>query len=113
MKPVCFFIITLLLGPLLFSQSNNNGWTYLFNGKDLTGWDTYLRAKHISGYGINRSFPGVAVEPPIGLNNDPLKVFAVKDGEVQISGQIYGGFHSKKEYSNYHISFQTKWGEKK
>ena len=118
MKPACFqtfvcLVILLLIHPVSFSQTDNYGWTYLFNGKDLKGWDTYLRAKHLSGYGINRAFPGVAVEPPIGLNNDPLKVFTVEDGAVHVSGQVYGGFHSKKEYSNYHISFQTKWGEKK
>ena len=88
----------------------NQGWKSLFNGKDLSGWDTYLRATNLSGYGVDSSLPYMA---PIGLNNDPLKVFTVKDGVVHVSGQIWGAFTSKAEYSNFHIRFQTKWGKRK
>ena len=53
----------------------------------------------------------------MGLNNDPLEVFSVKkiDGEdvLAITGEIYGGLTTLKEYENYHLSLQFKWGEKK
>src|ERR1700720_4438716 len=50
------------------------GWTSLFNGKDLTGWDTYLGPESDSnGKRIS--------DQPIGLNKDPRHVFSVvKDG---------------------------------
>ncbi|MEI9919867.1 MAG: DUF1080 domain-containing protein [Bacteroidota bacterium] len=71
--------------------------TNLFNGKDLTGWDTYL--------------------PKTGLNNDPDKVFSVVtiDGTpaIKISGQHFGGIATVGEYSNYHLSVEFKWGEAK
>ena len=51
------------------------GWTSLFNGKDLRGWDSYLKE-------------------PIGLNRDPHHVFTVvKDGNenvIRISGEDVG-----------------------
>ncbi len=86
------------------------GWVKLFNGKDLEGWDTYLRSVDMSGYEIDPTYP---YQPPIGLNNDPLDVFTVQDGVIRISGEVWGAITSKEEYSNYHLRFETKWGEKK
>ena len=111
-KSVCVVVI-MLASTVTLAQADKQGWQSLFNGKDLAGWDTYLRAKHLSGYGTSRVNPDIPVAPPIGLNNDPLKVFTVKDGAIHVSGEIWGGIHSKKEYGNYHIRFQSKWGEKK
>jgi hypothetical protein len=69
----------------------------LFNGKDLTGWDTYLKRT--------------------GLNNDPDKVFSVAevDGKpaIKISGEYFGGISTVEQFSNYHLTVQFKWGEKK
>lgn len=105
----CFFILLIIVISAI-GQNKKSEWQPLFNGKDLTGWDTYLRAPNLSGYGIDSSLPYM---PPIGLNNDPLKVFTVTDGAVRVSGEIWGAITSKDEYSNYHIRFQTKWGELK
>jgi hypothetical protein len=56
-------------------------------------------------------------EKPLGLNNDPLKVFSMEEenGEsiLHVSGQILGGLTSKREYQNYHLKFKFKWGESK
>lgn len=64
----------------------------LFNGKDLTNFYTYLRE--------------------LGKNKDPENVFTVKDGMIRVSGQIFGGFITEKEYENYHLVVEFKWGEK-
>ncbi len=93
-----------------FAQKNPEKWQSLFNGKDFTGWDTYLRATNMSGYTLDSN---ITYLPPIGLNNDPLKVFTVQDGAIRVSGEIWGAITSKAEYSNYHIRFQTKWGDRK
>lgn len=95
---------------LLHSNVHAQRWTPLFNGKDLTGWDTYLRATNLVGYVDDPSIP---YEAPIGLNNDPLRVFTVSDGVIRISGEVWGAITTWKPYSNYHLRFESKWGEKK
>lgn len=54
---------------------------------------------------------------PMGLNADIKNVFQMieLDGEpvLHISGEIYGGLTTLKEYENYHLSVQMKWGDKK
>lgn len=54
---------------------------------------------------------------PIGLNKDPLNVFSVQMAGQQpvlkITGEIYAGLSTRKEYENYHLSLMFKWGEKK
>lgn len=92
------------------AQNKKPQWESLFNGKDLNNWDTYLRAPNLVGYSDDPSIPYMA---PIGLNKDPLHVFTVKDSILQISGEIWGAITTKEEFSNYHLRFVTKWGEKK
>jgi len=95
---VLFFFI--LLSDATFAQESD--WRAIFNGKDLKDWDTYLRTA-----------PGSADTTPIGLNKDPHQVFSVVDGMMRISGQDWGGIAYKESFSNYHLRFQIKWGEKK
>jgi len=64
----------------------------LFNGKDLKGFDTFLE-KH-------------------GSNSDPDKVFQVENGVLHISGAEMGGMVTQKEYENYYLRAEFKWGEK-
>ncbi|HZT28999.1 MAG TPA: DUF1080 domain-containing protein [Bryobacteraceae bacterium] len=64
----------------------------LFNGKNLDGFYTYLQ-KH-------------------GKNNDPDHVFQVENGMVHVLGKEYGYFITEKEYSNYYLHVEFKWGEK-
>ena len=63
----------------------------LFNGKDLTNFYTFLK--------------------DTGKNNDPEKVFTVQDGVIRVSGKIFGYFITEKEYENYHLVTEFKWGE--
>jgi hypothetical protein len=54
---------------------------------------------------------------PIGLG-DPMGIFKVTEDEngeliLNISGEVYAGLTSKKDYANYHLTFLFKWGEKK
>lgn len=103
-------LFLLMLCAILFgftSAVRKDHWKQLFNGKDLTGWDTYIgpdlddNGKPITG-------------TPIGLNNDPRHVFTiVKDnGEniIRISGENWGAISTKEEYENYHLQLQFKWG---
>ena len=116
MKKLLFISISLLC--LACSSHTDVNWTPLFNGNDLSGWDTWLAKPH-SSYdvpNIPRDSSGNYLEA-IGLNNDPLKVFTVseQDGQavIRISGQGWGAITTKNEYQNYHLSLEYKWGEKK
>ncbi|HTE28596.1 3-keto-disaccharide hydrolase [Flavitalea sp.] len=88
-----------------FHQKND--WTKLFNGKDLSGWDTYL-APPRDDAGKKMS------DIPVGLNNDPNHVFSiVNEGAekvIRISGQEWGGISTVKEYDNFHLQLMFKWG---
>jgi|YNPMSStandDraft_1061717.scaffolds.fasta_scaffold30752_1 hypothetical protein len=63
----------------------------LFNGKDLTGWYTWLKE---SG------------------REDPKKVFSVVDGMIRISGEGAGYLATEKPYKDYHLSLEYRWGTK-
>ncbi|HEY8929285.1 MAG TPA: DUF1080 domain-containing protein [Mucilaginibacter sp.] len=84
------------------------GWTPLFNGKDLTGWDTYL------GPDLDDNGKPVT-DKPLGLNNDPRKVFTIvnENGEniIRVSGENWGAIITKAEYQDYHLQLQFKWGK--
>ncbi|WP_147372202.1 family 16 glycoside hydrolase [Mariniphaga sediminis] len=66
--------------------------TPLFNGKDLSGWYTYLEGR--------------------GRDSDPKGVFTVSDGIIRISGEEWGSLTTGKEYANYHLTLEFKWGDK-
>jgi len=77
-------------------------WSSLFNGRDLSGWETYL--------GTPRG-----EKEPLGVGRDPKQVFkvVVMDGEpaIRISGEVLGGLVTKKEFSDYWLQLEFKWGE--
>lgn len=79
-------------------------WKSLFNGKDFTGWETWLGK------------PAGSKEV-VGLNKDPKGVYSVVtvDGKpaIRISGEIWGAITTKEEFENYHLRFEFKWGEKR
>jgi hypothetical protein len=109
MKP-SKFILPLLLCATAFGFTTiapKDHWKQLFNGKDLTGWDIYI------GPDLDNAGKPITGQP-IGLNNDPRHVFTiVKDGDenvIRISGENWGAISTKKEYENYHLQLQFKWG---
>lgn len=61
-----------------------------FNGQDLSGFYTFLKER--------------------GMDSDPEGVFTVKDGVIHVSGKEYGYFATVREYENYHVSVEYKWG---
>lgn len=63
----------------------------LFNGRDLTGFDTFLKGE--------------------GLNHDPNHVFRVEDGMVHVSGKEFGYIITKREFHNYYLRAEFKWGQ--
>ena len=90
--------------PLVHAGDKVEKWNALFNGKDLSGWDTWL----------GKPFKGDKV---VGLNIDPDKVYSVVDVDgkpaIRISGQVWGAITTRDEYADYHLKLEFKWGEKR
>ena len=61
----------------------------LFNGKDFSGWYTFLKER--------------------GRNNDPKGVFSVRDGVIHVTGEEFGALVSEEEYSDYHLSLEYRF----
>ncbi|MDB5158436.1 MAG: hypothetical protein JWR50_3143 [Mucilaginibacter sp.] len=118
LKQILFFSTFLLFGTTAFTQELTHKWTSLLT-KDGRNFDVFIGIPHTSLTslpGWNKG-DGMNGGTPLGLNNDPLHVFTIKmvDGQpvLHISGEIFGGYSTKKEYSNYHLKVEFKWGEKK
>ena len=91
MRFAAAFVLLLSATTLASAQEAGSAkFTKLFNGQDLGGFDIKIRDRD--------------------LNQDPNKVFQVKDGVIRASGKEYGYFITKKEYENYHLKLEFKWG---
>ena len=60
--------------------------------KNLKGWYTYIKGR--------------------GRSSDPQKVFTVSDGMIRVSGEEWGCITTNKEYENYTLTVEFKWGTK-
>jgi len=98
-------LFIVLLGDSVFCQKNS--WQYLFNGKDLAGWNIYL------GPPLDDSGKKLS-DSALGLNNDPNHVFTVINlkGEklIRVSGENWGCISTTREYENFHLQLMFKWG---
>jgi hypothetical protein len=106
LSPPLLILIPLVLSIRLVAQ--NNPMVALFNGKDLTGWNSYI-GPPLDDAGKKLS------DKAVGLNNDPNHVFAIvkQDGEkvIRISGENWGCIYTLKEYQDFHLQLQFKWGK--
>ncbi len=104
----------ILISGIFFLTSavgiNRDGKVFLFNGKDLEGWDTYIGAPYDS---VQQKFTG----KPLGLNHDPGGVFSVMEIDnkpaIRISGENFGGISTQTAFKNYHFQLEFKWGSLK
>jgi hypothetical protein len=97
MKPIVvtagmLVVVTALIAlPPGSADEKDDGWIKLFNGKDLSGWTVYLDPKK---------------------DADPNKVFKVHDGILVCEGMPFGYLITDKEYENYILKVQWRWGKK-
>jgi Domain of Unknown Function (DUF1080) len=82
------------------AKAKAEGFTPLFNGRDLAGWYTFLQ-KH-------------------GKNADPDHIIAIENGSIHLyrdvadgANVVMGYIATEKEYGNYHLRVQFRWGPKK
>ena len=76
------------LSAALNARADDKGadFTRLFNGKDLTGWTTYLQTKA-----------------------DPERVWTIVDGAIHCTGKPNGYILTEKEYGDYVLRVQWRW----
>jgi hypothetical protein len=70
---------------------------HLFNGRDLSGFYTYIGPTQADGKAI-------------GKNKDPDQIFTVKNGVLTLSGKEMGALTTIDEYENYLLTVDYKWG---
>jgi len=88
-KTKSFTFLAIFIFALLGLESF--GQIPLFDGHSLNGWYTFLQDR--------------------GRDNDPKEVFTVADGMIRISGEEWGCITTHKEYENYKIVLEYKWGD--
>ena len=115
------FLLACTLGilpsVLLAADPSTPEWKNLLDA-DLSEWEVFIGVPHTS---VDVEWPSKSdsgIEgTPMGLANDPLNVFSVKEIQGQdvlsITGEIYGGLTTLEEYENYHLSLEFRWGDKK
>ena len=91
MKFLCFIVAGCVISgslstPGAIADKDDEGFQDLFNGKDLSGWKTFL---------------------PKG--EDPNKTWSVKDGEIVCTGHPNGYFYTEKPFKNYIIRYDWKY----
>jgi len=102
-------------GFVASASAADGGWRSLFNGKDLTGWESYLGVPppSVGIPGMERGADG-KYSKPLGVDNDPLHAFSVVEVDgapaIRLSGPLQGGLTTIESFSNYHLKFQFKWG---
>jgi hypothetical protein len=88
-----FTLFALAVGAGLTTAGDKNGdWIKLFNGKDLTGWKIFLDPKK--------------------KDADPKEIFKVEDGIIVCDGRVNGYIVTDKDYSDYVLKVQWRWGKK-
>jgi len=90
-KVTCMAVALLMTASAIAAGADvpADGVRDLFNGRDLSGWYTYLKGR--------------------GKGNDPKRVFTVTNGVIRISGEEFGALVSEDEFSDYHLSLEYRF----
>lgn len=96
MTKLAWFISAFLVATTASAQATKPDWRPLFNGKDLSGWSTFLMGE--------------------GKDHDATHVFRLDaDGVLHLykdetAKPPIGYIATTQEFSDYHLRFQYKWG---
>src|SRR5579884_2862942 len=85
------YVCLLLVSALALGAGADKRTIKLFNGKDLTGLTTWVK-------GTRR--------------DDPTRVFSVRDGILHVSGEGNGYIATNREYKDYHLTVEYRWGKR-
>jgi len=87
-----FSFVSVVLGQEMPNSIQYRKTTSLFNGQNLKGWYTFVQKR--------------------GKNIDPQHVFTVVDQQIRISGEEWGCITTKKQFENYRLTLEFRWGGK-
>lgn len=87
-RPILVFLMLTVTADLQAQQK-----TKLFQPKDTSAWHVYT------------SKPGTG--------NDPLKVFQFEGKMIHVSGEDFAYLITEKDFANFHLTLEFKWGIKK
>lgn len=97
MKNLLFVLTFCFLSVSVFAQKS------LFNGKNLKNWDIFLGSP-ITGF------------EDLAKKATPASTYSIVEMDgikvIHISGDIFASLATKKEYADYHLRLEFKWGEK-
>lgn len=96
---------TLAAGAAPAHAESADGWRPLFNGRDLSGWTTFVSMQPAPGAQNATSARGVGV--------DPKQVFSATGGMLRVSGEEWGSVSTVEEFGKFHLKFEFKWGTTK
>ncbi|TNJ45407.1 DUF1080 domain-containing protein [Tamlana fucoidanivorans] len=112
--------LCLCFAASLLTYSQNKSKSIALLDANLSQFETWLGVPHTTVKGLPEGTyqsNNVNSGTPIGLNQDAKQVFSVIEEEgslvLKITGEIYGGLTTEKNFSNYHLSVKFKWGDKK
>jgi hypothetical protein len=93
-------IVASSLAGCVSSAKTNKGWKPMLSGDKFDGWYTFITGQ--------------------GKNNDPNGIFTISNGVLHVyknavdgSKMPFGYIATEKEYSDYHLRLQYKWGTKR
>ena len=84
----------LTVSAIVRTAGAEDTWTPLFNGRDLTGWQTFIEPEAVA------------------KGAKPEDIWQVTDGVIHCAGRPIGYLLTDDEYSDYVLRFKWKWGEK-
>ena len=100
MKKILINILLLLMSLSLHAEEKKEQWISMFNGKDLSGWEVFVRGQED--------------------NKDAEKYFQVHNGNMHFYKDVdpnekveWAVIQNKIDYSHYKLRFEYKWGEKR
>lgn len=81
----------------------------LLNGRDLRDWETWLGYRDPSLTYLDK--PGAK---PLGPGGDMFKMVEIDGAHaLYVNGKTWGSIVHNKNFSNYHLRLEYKWGEKR
>jgi hypothetical protein len=89
MKPWSLAVALALSVSLASSAQDKDGWTPVFNGKDLTGLKVQFK--------------------DTDKDADPAKTFTVKDGALVVTGKPTCYIYTEKSYQNYVLTYEWRF----
>lgn len=101
MRRVALFAVPVFALALVGAAApRDEGPIALFNGKDLQGWTVFVD-------------PADPAKKKYSPDSRAEGIFSVKDGQIHVTGERFACLTTEKEFANYRLVVEFRWGEKR